>query len=981
MSPPLEEFRTVSGTLLPDPMNTPSPANSEEAIFARALLLSADRRAAYLDEACGGDATRRKAIEELLRVHEDDAKFMDVDAQQAGKLLTLVRAARPAAAEAPGDRLGRYKLLQKIGEGGCGTVYMAEQEEPVRRRVALKVIKLGMDTREVIARFEAERQALAMMDHPSIARVFDAGETETGRPYFVMELVRGIKITDYCDQHSLPTAERLQLFAQVCHAVQHAHQKGVIHRDLKPSNILVTLHDGTPLPKVIDFGIAKATQGRLTDATLFTAFEQFIGTPAYMSPEQAQLSSMDVDTRSDIYSLGVLLYELLTGRTPFEPKELMQAGVDEMRRQIREVEPPRPSTRLRALEPAMLTTTAQRRHIDAPKLINQINGDLDWIVMRCLDKDRTRRYETAVSIAQDLRRYLQNEPVEARPPTALYRFRKLVRRHRMTTAAVAALMIGSGLAAWQAVRATRAETASRAEAEKSRQVADFLQATLGEIGPDVLRGRDTSLLKEMLDRAAKRVSAELGGQPEAQRDLYHTLGWSYYGMSDFANAEAMFQAALVIARQRGVPGEIADKLNQIAMAVLDGGDPVRSEPLLREALALVPATQRDTLWLRHDLLRVLASAQQKRGQIREAAATGRELLASQREHIGRDSYVVGRTLSTFASYEADAGELALSETMYDEALRIFRQRLGANHDKIVDMLVSLARCRIDHGAMGEAEAMLHEAEGILRRQPDLRSAAVAVQFGYLARTWSLLGDHDRAERLVREQLALTEKFFSPNHQFVGQSHLNLAAVLQKRGRREEAEVASRRALAAFEHTFGRKGRHAPIALEQLARILKDLGRYAEAETLCREALVARRATVGANNAGVMSSLVALAEVLAARGDDATAAATNREVLAVGREHLGNSHPWLTHSLVALAENLVKLGALPEAETTLAEAGRIEAGLRYVRVEQQLDWHRAQVKLYTAWAASDPTRAPRVAESQRKLDALEASTARAAVPKP
>src|SRR4051812_24016775 len=291
--------------------------------------------------------------------------------------------------EKAGDSIGRYKLLQMIGEGGCGMVYMAEQEEPVRRRVALKVIKLGMDTKQVIARFEAERQALAMMDHPNIAKVLDAGSTEKGRPFFVMELVRGIKITDYCDQHKLATPERLELFIQVCHAIQHAHQKGIIHRDIKPSNILVTLHDGIPIPKVIDFGIAKATDQRLTDKTLFTQFEQFIGTPAYMSPEQAEMSGLDIDTRSDIYSLGVLLYELLTGKTPFDAKALMESGLEGMRRTIREREPERPSTRLTGMTQGDLATTAQQHRADPPKLVSLIRGDLDWIVMKTLEKDRT----------------------------------------------------------------------------------------------------------------------------------------------------------------------------------------------------------------------------------------------------------------------------------------------------------------------------------------------------------------------------------------------------------------------------------------------------------------------------------------------------------------------------------------------------------------------------------------------------------------
>jgi len=451
-----------------------SPDKSLQDLFNAALeRQDPAERARFLDDACGADAALRERVEKLLRAADEIGGFMAQPARKpAGLDLHSTGRVVIPLTEKAGDMIGRYKLLQQIGEGGCGVVYMAEQEEPVRRRVALKVIKLGMDTKQVIARFEAERQALALMDHANIARVLDAGATATGRPYFVMELVRGIRITEFCDENKLSTEERLRLFIEVCQAIQHAHQKGVIHRDIKPSNILVTINDDLPVPKVIDFGIAKATAGRLTDQTLFTAFEQFIGTPAYMSPEQAVLTSLDIDTRSDIYSLGVLLYELLTGGPPFDQKKLLAAGLDSMRRTIREVQPPRPSTRLSTMAAAALSTTAHHRHTEPPRLVHQVRGDLDWIVMKCLDKDRARRYETANALAADIRRHLDCEPVIARPSSRLYEFQKTVRRHKFGFAAAGAvimtLAIGLGVSTWQVVLKNQAYL----HADTARQLAD-----------------------------------------------------------------------------------------------------------------------------------------------------------------------------------------------------------------------------------------------------------------------------------------------------------------------------------------------------------------------------------------------------------------------------------------------------------------------------------------------------------------------------
>jgi eukaryotic-like serine/threonine-protein kinase len=499
------------------------PASREQAVFAQALHSATPQdRAAYLDGACGSDTALRRRVEALLRATADAGDFLE---QPPTGLGGDTHGSSPVSdlSEHPGDKIGRYKLLERIGEGGCGVVYMAEQEEPVRRRVALKVIKLGMDTKSVIARFEAERQALALMDHPNIAKVLDGGATHTGLPYFVMELVRGVRITEFCDEARLPTEARLRLFVQVCQAVQHAHQKGIIHRDLKPSNILVTVNDGSPVPKVIDFGIAKATGQRLTDKTLFTHFHSFIGTPAYTSPEQAEMSSVDIDTRSDIYSLGVLLYELLTGKTPFDGEELLRSGLDEMRRTIRETEPPRPSTRLTSLVAAdrrrltsiaecgvpnaQLDSASPRRLPPTKELINAVRGDLDWIVMKCLEKDRTRRYETANGLAMDIQRHLNSEPVTARSPSGMYVLQKLAQKNRGALTAAALV-----LAALLVAVLTLAVGNARIRQERNQKDHALLErsAALETARASEERAREQLFVSLQSQAQARRYSRQMG---------------------------------------------------------------------------------------------------------------------------------------------------------------------------------------------------------------------------------------------------------------------------------------------------------------------------------------------------------------------------------------------------------------------------------------------------------------------------------------
>ena len=500
-------------------MNTDPEA---ETIFLQAQQMPAGERSEFLRTVCADRETLRRHIEALLAADREAGEFLPDTPGNAVTEFGLNQ-------ETSGAVIGRYKLLQKLGEGGMGTVWMAEQREPVVRRVALKIIKLGMDTHEVVARFEQERQALAMMDHAAIAKVLDAGSTDAGRPYFVMELVRGVSVTTYCDEQKLGVPERLGIFMQICQAIQHAHQKGIIHRDIKPSNILVAAgDDGEPLPKVIDFGIAKATGAALTDKTLFTQLEQIIGTPAYMSPEQAGLGPLDIDTRSDVYALGVLLYELLTGRPPFDPRELMKAGLDEMRRVIREDEPPRPSTRISSLTAEELSGTATRRHIEPPKLASSLRGDLDWIVMKALEKNRNRRYETASGLAADIQRFLSDEPITARAPGAVYLISKFVRRHKLAfvagSAVAFALVSGITAAVWGYFSAEagreKAETASHIAGIERNKTAELLSVAQAERGIQLLGDKDPTGLLHLVE--ARRTVEQLPALREARTILWHS---------------------------------------------------------------------------------------------------------------------------------------------------------------------------------------------------------------------------------------------------------------------------------------------------------------------------------------------------------------------------------------------------------------------------------------------------------------------------
>ncbi len=863
------------------PMST--PPNREVALFSAALELPTNERAAYLDEACANDPGLRQRLAALLRVHEEAIPFLEtpaaapheIRAGAAGPGGTMRLNSSPA--EEAGDRIGRYKLLQQIGEGGCGVVYMAEQEEPVRRRVALKVIKLGMDTKQVIARFEAERQALALMDHPNIAKVFDAGATDTGRLFFVMELVRGIKITDYCDQNQVSTKDRLKLFIQVCQAIQHAHQKGIIHRDIKPSNILVADHDGVPVPKIIDFGIAKATTDqRLTDKTLFTAFEQFMGTPAYMSPEQARMSGLDIDTRTDIYSLGVLLYELLTSKTPFDARDLLAAGLEEMRRTISEREPARPSTRLSTMLETEQTTIAKYRHTDGPKLVHLLRGDLDWIVMKALEKDRARRYETANGLGGDIQRHLNCEPVVARPPSRLYEFQKTVRRHKFGFAAATALILvlatGALVSTLEAIRA-------RTEAAKATAVSDLLQEVLSSANPEALKGSDYTV-RQMLDDYASRLGGQLRNQPEVEAEIRWTLGRAYWRLGQVDKAQPQLERALTLRRRSGPPEKIAATLVDCAWNSFEQDQLTKGQLKAKEALDIY--RRRGTAVQIISALRALQVGMIAAGRVAEVEAITDEAVTIAGKTPGFECPDLANIIHGLGEIRIGQSRYAEGEALEQKAIAMHKRLRPEGDLETAWALHNLGDAQMRQHKLAEAEAALREALGTFRRSYSEGHKSVDQTLSMLRDVLQAKGDSAGLEALERERwaeanqrvirneavaqawmqlclidadrkewqaatqhfamaIALCSGQSAAARNLVGEACLQLADRAQH-GRPEFAERACWQAAALFRQLAQEDPRSTTLrqrlanSLHQLADILLGEGKGAAAEEACREGI-------------------------------------------------------------------------------------------------------------------------------------------------
>ena len=744
--------------------------------------------------------------------------------------------------EAAGAVIGRYHLLQKIGEGGMGEVWLAEQKEPVRRRVALKLVKAGMDTREVVARFESERQALALMDHPAIAKVLDAGSTPQGGPYFVMEYVAGVPITTYCDNHRLNTRERLDLFMHVCEGVQHAHQKAIIHRDLKPSNILVTEVDGHPAPKIIDFGVAKALTQKLTADTMFTRVGAMIGTPEYMSPEQALSSGEDIDTRTDVYSLGIIFYELLAG---VHPIDLRKVAFEEFLRRLREEDPPKLSTKFRAQDPATSTELARKRHTEPPALVKQMRGDLDSIALKALEKDRARRYGSPSDFALDIARYLNNEPVLAVPPSVAYRASKFARRYRValvTACAFALVLIAAAvISIRQSIRANK-------EAAVAQAVNDFLQNDMlaqasaanqsGQAaGPSAKPDPDLKV-RTALDRAAQRITGKFDQQPEVEAAIRDTIGQTYMDLGLYSEARKQLERAMDLHRRLlGAENPKTLKtMSRLGTTARLEGKYAEAETLFGRALEterrVLGPEHPDTLYSMNNL----ANDYDKQGKYAQAEALDTQTLEIRRRVLGPEHPETLASMTNLADVYYSQGKYAQAEALDSQTLEIRRRALGPEHPNTLTSMNGLAVDYDSQGKYAQAEALFSQTQEIQRRVLGPEHPSTLISMSNLAGTYGYQGKYAQAEALYSQTLKIKNRVRGPEHPTTLNTLSDFASMYQRQGKYALAETYAAQALAGRRHALGPEHPDTMASAADLALAYLSQGKFTESEPLARQAM-------------------------------------------------------------------------------------------------------------------------------------------------